>query len=970
MQATLDDPDMRRPRSAGLSAGMVVGRYVLLEWLGAGAMGSVFAARDPLLDRRVALKVLHPNRRTPRASQRLLREARALARLSDPHVVTINDVGIDGDLLYMAMELVEGRTLAEWIADGDHDWRNVLRVMTQAALGLAAVHEAGIVHRDFKPDNVMIDAAGRVQIADFGIALAEADPSSDELTRSASMQAHRDAVLASGSEDGSAGAVAHTLGALGTDGPGAVRLTRTGALLGTPRYMAPEQFVRGTIDARTDQYAFCLVLWEAVFGAHPREGVSLPQLALDVAAGVLPRVPAGPVPAWLGRALLQGLAHDPGQRHGSMMALVEILGRGGRQRRRWAMAGVGVLALGVGVAAVAVDERTQTPCDGEARMAEVWSEAHALRVREAFEATTLPLATIAHARIVRHLDGYRDAWVEQYAQACRVRSSVDAPDQSELDARIACLNERRAGLDQLAQVLSQADETVVENADTAVLSLRPVDDCKGHARAAALEPPSDLRVQVGQLEHGLAQAHALHTAGLYRRSLSAIEGVHEQLAAVPHPPLHAAVWLALGLEQYQLHADDEAIASLERAVAVASEAGMDELVVRASLALSEIYVERRAAVEPASRWVRHAEAALARLDDAPRLRSNWLDAKGNLELLRANYEATQSLWLEVLELRREAVGRNTLAVADTYHQLSRLEGERGDYDASIAYLEQAVTIRRRLLGPIHPSVTGLVAGIQDKYRSKGDYARAHEYDTELIPLLEAAYGPNHPALVPTLVRRSALLGSEGYYDDALSYLSRALAIVRGTDGPEHPNVSVIISNRGVVQGAMGRHEEAIASQREALRIVEATFVADHPRMAIVLDNLGNALVEGGSPHEALPLHRRALPIWERAAPESASVAISLTDQSLALLATGQAAVATPLLERAQRIFASRSLDPIELARARFALARALFDGGGDRVRAHSLATQALRAYADDPLRGPRIVPTIEAWLAQAEAAPQ
>ncbi|MCA9711508.1 MAG: serine/threonine protein kinase, partial [Myxococcales bacterium] len=273
-----------------LELGQTIGRYTLERWLGAGAMGVVYAARDLLLDRMVALKVLHPHQRGAVGAQRLQREARALARLSHPNVVTVHDVGISGGRLYLAMELVDGQTLAGWLAKGPRSWSEVLAVMIRAGQGLAAVHDAGLVHRDFKPDNVMLTADGRVLLADFGIAQVEGDPPARDPTEAAA-----------GEPTGEGGLMAPELG--------------------TPRYMAPEQFLGAAIDPRTDQFSFCVTLWEALLGTHPFCRGSLAEIALAVTRGDRRGAPARHgLPPRVLRAIERGLSTDPERRHPSMRA--------------------------------------------------------------------------------------------------------------------------------------------------------------------------------------------------------------------------------------------------------------------------------------------------------------------------------------------------------------------------------------------------------------------------------------------------------------------------------------------------------------------------------------------------------------------------------------------------------------------------------------------------------------------------
>ncbi|HUJ63838.1 MAG TPA: protein kinase [Kofleriaceae bacterium] len=298
--------------------GAQIGRYELLELLGRGGMGTVFVARDPQLDRKVALKVVRSERFVePQIRARLSREARAMAKVKHAGVVTVYDAGELPDGVFIAMELVEGETLASWLLARERTWREIVRMFVAVGRGLAAAHAAGIVHRDFKPANVLIDRAGRAAVGDFGIALVPMAPVDD-----AAPDAARD--------------VAH-------------ELTRTGVLAGTPSYMSPEQFRTGAVDTRSDQYSFAVALFEALYRIHPFGGGSTDELRAAVLRGEL-RVPPRDhgVPAELRRVVERALRTEPGERFSDMAALLDRLEAAARPRR------VGLALAGGLIAATAI----------------------------------------------------------------------------------------------------------------------------------------------------------------------------------------------------------------------------------------------------------------------------------------------------------------------------------------------------------------------------------------------------------------------------------------------------------------------------------------------------------------------------------------------------------------------------------------------------------------------------------------
>jgi tRNA A-37 threonylcarbamoyl transferase component Bud32 len=326
----------RRPTTSGDR----IGRYLVLSPLGAGGMGVVFAAWDPQLGRKIALKLLRTSvaMSSKDARSRLRREAQAIAQLSHPHVVSIYDVGTTEDgALYIAMEFVEGDTLTSWLRAYPRTWREILDVFRQAARGLLAAHSVGLLHRDFKPDNVLVGGDGRVRVTDFGLARSVLLP--EEVSQ------------------------VHAVGAIALD----AALTATGTVLGTPRYMPPEQLMGPDLDARSDQFSFCVALYEALYGRHPLPGGTSVRM-LDHGERALAPPAGSTVPAALGRAVLRGLERDRARRFPSMGALIDELEVRPRSRsplRTPALIAAATLLIGGTTAAVVVQQRapSEQPTD-------------------------------------------------------------------------------------------------------------------------------------------------------------------------------------------------------------------------------------------------------------------------------------------------------------------------------------------------------------------------------------------------------------------------------------------------------------------------------------------------------------------------------------------------------------------------------------------------------------------------------
>ncbi len=308
-------------RDATLQPGALLGRYRILEFLGRGAMGAVYSARDPQLDRLVAIKLLRSGaRRQAKQDEphaRLQREAQAMARLSHPNVVTVHELAEVDGRLFVVMELVQGGTLRSWLRERPRALDEIIEVFLAAGAGLSAAHRAGIVHRDFKPENVLITADGRALVTDFGLARSTRELVAGALGRmepGGAAPEVADALLRA--EDASP--------TLPSPEPGA----RTSpGLVGTPAYMAPEQLACEEVDARSDLFAYCVAFYEAVYRVRPFPARSMDDLKARHAAGPLPPPPESKAPAWLHQLLLRGMRVAPAERPESMKALLDELER-------------------------------------------------------------------------------------------------------------------------------------------------------------------------------------------------------------------------------------------------------------------------------------------------------------------------------------------------------------------------------------------------------------------------------------------------------------------------------------------------------------------------------------------------------------------------------------------------------------------------------------------------------------------
>ena len=398
-------------------AGATLGRYRLERELGTGGMGVVHAAFDPDLERRVALKVLRVTAPSLEAKDRLMREARAMARLAHPNVVTVHEVGTANGRDFVAMELIQGETLAEWLRSTRRTPAMILDAFIAAGRGLAAAHAAGIVHRDFKPHNVLRSRDGRIAVTDFGLA-REAEgllPVALETT------------LPVGTQTTGVASTPSTLAGI----------TVTGALLGTPAYMAPEQWSGGAVTPATDQFAYCVALWEALAGDRPYRGPTLDELRLQVGRGPA-ALDASRIPRRLRGILRRGLDPAPGKRWPNMDRLLAELVRASRGRQlAFALAGGALVGAVVLLAALRAGGGAPT-CEPPARpLVAAWSPALAAELRARTSA--------AHADV---LEAAAREWSAARARACTAPSQVR-------QAQLACLDGVLGRFDVLRQAYAR-----------------------------------------------------------------------------------------------------------------------------------------------------------------------------------------------------------------------------------------------------------------------------------------------------------------------------------------------------------------------------------------------------------------------------------------------------------------------------------------------------------------------------------
>ncbi|MCH9688231.1 MAG: serine/threonine protein kinase, partial [Deltaproteobacteria bacterium] len=433
-----DEPEATLPESGQL------GRYLLIGELGRGGMGVVHRAYDPKLQREVALKCLRPGQTSAQTHDRLIREAQAMAQLNHRNVVSVYDVELFDEMLTLAMEYVDGTNLAAWLRTRSHPWRRVLEVFDAAGRGLAAAHRAGLLHRDFKPTNVLVANNGDVKVTDFGIARVADNTALQSL---------------------SASLLGEDTPFPGTD----QKLTEDGQIMGTPSYMPPEQLQAIALTPAADQYAFCVSLWEGLTGSLPFETTGSTfrhrELVALKNAGA-PRWPssASSVPRRIVDAIARGLSPAPKDRWPTMADLLLALRYDPTKRRRRILGISATAAVVVAAAGGHTYHRSElaSACEAEGqRIAEIWNPTRAARVADAFAQTNMAYATETWERAAPQVEAFVGAWQRARTTAC-IEGELDGTRPAPMLARTrSCLDEQQAMLRTLAEQWTAPNETVV-----------------------------------------------------------------------------------------------------------------------------------------------------------------------------------------------------------------------------------------------------------------------------------------------------------------------------------------------------------------------------------------------------------------------------------------------------------------------------------------------------------------------------
>jgi tetratricopeptide (TPR) repeat protein/predicted Ser/Thr protein kinase len=860
------------PASTVLEPGDYVDRYRILEVVGTGGIGVVYAAADESLGRKIAIKLLRPSARSSakfeRRRGRLIREAQALARLSHPNVVPIYEVGMFEDRVYLAMEFVEGLTMRRWLRRSQRSWEEILDKYVQAGRGLAAAHAADIVHRDFKPENVLVGHDGRVRVLDFGLATPVPDaiatgryPTIEEQQ----LQLERTGrVRVDEPRSRRAPTGPHPL----TESAAAL-ITAHGKVMGTPAYMSPEQSRGEPTDARADQYSFCVALWEALYGERPHG-----PLSATARLRAHRRVPerAAEVPQTILRALERGLSLDPEDRFPDMQSLLAVLERRPSQWRRWALLGGLPLAAGLAIVVGVVAPSMAEPCPrDEAELDGIWDAQVRVRAHRQLTATDRPYADATWDAIEQELDRWTGRWLNTRVEACEATKIRHEQSPMLLDMRMACLDRQADALRAVTESL--ASDPIVDDVDArletalaAVLNLPDPSRCGRTALAgSSLVGDAPLDGPLEQRRSQLARARGLLDLAKHEEARAIVDEVIEELGhRAESDPATAQVTAEAKLLRGRIFAAagqlTEADAELRGAVFAAQTAGHDEVTVEACSALVDL-LQSQAKLDDAEDWAALGQATLARFGGDAHLEAELRFATARLARERGDYPAALSDQERVLELREQVHGHEHVEVAKILSELVVTKERLGRYEEAELDIARALAILNAELGFSHPE-RGLALSRQASLQhARGNDREALSNYFDVLAIFELAYGEHHPHMAMTLNNIAVSHYTLGEHEEALQALQASHAILVELHGAEHPKTAAALRSVGTVLHELGRDDEALEHFAQAEQILGKTVGIAHVDNAFVRFSRGSVYVGQGRHDEALAEYRKAHAIW-------------------------------------------------------------------------------------------------------------
>lgn len=888
---------------------VALGRFELRDRVGEGGMGIVYGAWDPDLGRRVAIKVVRPGATGDVSGARLLGEARTLARITHPNVVTVLDAGRTGHRVWIAMEFVD-ETVAQWLQTAPPR-DAVLDAFAQAGRGLAAAHGAGLVHRDFKPSNVLLRSDGRAVVADFGLAqLVDTD---------------------------------------------------AGSRAGTPFYMSPEQYDGRPVGPRSDQFSFCVALYDALFEEHPYRGESIAERQVSSERGRLRRPADGElksVPRTITAALERGLARDPADRYPSMEALLQAVFKPSPLRRRSGALVVGAATLGSAVFVLATQGGPPS-CDATAEAIDgVWNPQWQQSVRSALEAIETPSATALADSVADAADRYTTEWKQMRVEVCEAARKEEPQDEVLIDRQVACLDRSREHLRAVVVQLADADASSLSHVQTAMATLPALTRCaQAQQLRTRVELPRDAAQAraVAQVQSELSDVAAQLSFGRYQEALRAIGRLRRDADATGYAPVRAT---ALRFEgQILIYSGDPTNGArlLEESALLAEVAGNDYDVVQCSIHLIRHYANHEPGSSSAEAWYRRGEASLQRVGAPPNLAARLWIARAVALNLGGEFKQAQDIAAHAGELARASPKQDPVLMGNIESIQGAIFFNAGDIDGALRAFQSAEATFRAAHHDSRRRRVAIHQNMGSVYFAKGDVeAAGQEYATAYDVAL-TMYGPDSPKLADYLYNLGSVDATQGNFDRARERFERVRQMYVDERGPDHPYVAAIDDQLGYVAMDDGQPELACEHFERAYRMKVANLGSDHPDLAHSLSGLADATLAAGRPVEAMAVQEQVLALYRRTIGEDSDV-YAASQAQLAEAAIAASDLPTAREAAADALTKALALNvPHTIARSRMALAQATWPV--DPAAARGFAAEVLESAETAEQRA-----NAEAWL--------
>ncbi len=870
-----------------------IGRYLIVDELGRGGMGVVYAAYDPELDRKVAIKLLLGKGRDPDAKARMLREAQSMARLSHAHVVHVHDVGTtDEGAVFIAMEYIQGHTLGQWITASPRSLTEILSIFRQAGEGLAAAHAVELIHRDFKPDNVLLTAEGEAKISDFGLARPVAIEAAEALPPAPPPDPKIAATEDTPNDNAS------------------TVLTQTGTILGTPAYMAPEQHLGQQADARSDQYSFCVTLFEALYGHRPFNGKSIGELRLRVLGGQLEEPsPTAGVPRWIFPILARGLHVDPARRWPTISDLLHALDSDPqRTRRRWFFgAGLAVLvSAGIFFAQhsrTAQVESAVLACTAPERALDDYWRGERPKIRKAIVAVSTPGVQRMATLVDDALTSFVDSWRQTQQQTCEAALRHETLTDEMLALRQTCLDRQQDRVESVIELFEDADHALLGHMNELLSTLPRPEHCTDFrtlARIGNSDTNEPLGAAIEALRRRLFRVQAELEAGRYREGETHIKPLLEEATALGDREFLAQVRLAYGRLATENGDLDEALVSY-----------LDSL--REALSIG-------------------AEHLAARIANHLTYHTGYYQGK-NAEAMR---------WSVVAAGLVERTGDNDLLLQHLNY-LGTIQTLSGDYTTALATYDRARVISKEVgVTPHDEAALANNRGIILTYLGRKQEAKQqHEH---ALALITQWYGDQHPDVALTSNSLGAVLVSEGELTRALENFERALAIQERMLTAHHPHLALTLINLASVYSELGDQERALSIAHRAQAILKAIGFDESVFNGYTELVLGDAYLRRGDPQGRAHLDRSIEILETSLGPKHVHLSLPLLSLAEVAFSAGDMDLASAHLRRIIQLQKdSQEISKSDQLRVRVLKARLLAESG-DREQALRLLRAAEASY--------------------------